>query len=440
MPYDRDQNLAPEGSPENRDVQDENKQDDSRQEEKYSFLQETIKPEPISREKLIKQFVRIAVYGVILGVFSCVGFFALKPWAENWFRGDPETVTIPEDEEPTEDQAVEEEEEPVDPELDAESYAEINDSLYELAQDAETGIVTVSREEQEADWNAEATGLRTSVTGVITADNGQELLILADDALCGEGESWMVSFADGSEYTASLKRQDANSGFAVFSVMRTDISETTWNQIKVAELGNSNASRQGDTVIALGNMFGYDGGVGYGVISSCDHKETFYDGECDVLTTDIPVSADGTGVLFNMDGEVIGMISASIWNENGSGTANAYAISDIKSTIELLANGAHVPYAGIHGTTVTKAVQDSQGIPAGIYVIDVDTDSPAMQAGIQNGDVITQINGRDVGSILSYRQVLLETEAGGQVRFVGQRQGADGYVEIKFNVTIGSKG
>ena len=440
MPYDKDQNLAPEGSPENRDGQGENKQDDSGQEEKYSFLQETIKPEPISREKLIKQFVRIAVYGVILGVFSCLGFFALKPWAENWFRGDPETVTIPEDEEPTEDQPAEEEEEPVNPELDAESYAELNDSLYEIAQDAAAGIVTVSRAEQEADWNASATGLRTSVTGVITADNGQELLILADDALCGEGENWTVSFADGSEYTAALKRQDANSGFAVFSVVRSDISEATWNQIKVSELGNSNSSRQGDTVIALGNMFGYAGGVGYGVISSCDHKETFYDGECDVLTTDIPASADGTGVLFNMDGEVIGMISASIWDKNGSGTANAYAVSDIKSTIELLANGVQVPYAGIQGTTVTKEVQDSQGIPAGIYVIDVDTDSPAMQAGIQSGDVITQVDGREVGSILSYRQALLETEAGGQVRFVGQRQGADGYVEIRFNVTIGSKG
>ena len=441
MPYDKDQKLSPEESPENREGQGGNKPENRPQEEKYSFLQETIKPKPISGEKLIKQFARIAVYGVILGAFSCLGFFAFKPWAENWFRGNPETVTIPEDEEPAEeDQAVEEEEEPAVPELDAKSYEEINESMYSLAQEAAAGIVTVSRAEQAADWNASATGLRTSVTGVITADNGQELLILADDALCGKEENWTVSFADGSEYAASLKCQDANSGFAVFSVAKADITETTWNQIKVSELGNSNLSRQGDTVIALGNMFGYDGGVGYGVISSCDHKETFYDGECDVLTTDIPASADGTGVLFNLDGEVIGMISASIWDTNGSGTANAYAVSDIKSTIELLANGEQVPYAGIHGTTVTRTVQDSQGIPAGIYVIDVDPDSPAMQAGIQSGDVITQVNGREVGSILSYRQVLLDTEAGSQVRFVGQRQGADGYVEIKFNVTIGSKG
>ena len=90
MPYDKDQDLAPEKAPENRDGQGENRPDEGRREERYSFLQETIKPEPISKEKLIKQFLRIAVYGVILGVFSCLGFFALRPWAENWFPQNPQ--------------------------------------------------------------------------------------------------------------------------------------------------------------------------------------------------------------------------------------------------------------------------------------------------------------------------------------------------------------
>ena len=69
MPNDRDQNLSPE-EPE---------------EKKYSFLQETIKPKPISRQQLAQQLVRIAIYGVILGVFACLGFFALKPWMQDIF-------------------------------------------------------------------------------------------------------------------------------------------------------------------------------------------------------------------------------------------------------------------------------------------------------------------------------------------------------------------
>ena len=83
MPDDKDQIPKPDERPE---------------EKKYSFLQETIKPKPISRQQLVKQLVRIAIYGVILGAFACLGFFALKPWMQDVFRGNLETVSIPEDE------------------------------------------------------------------------------------------------------------------------------------------------------------------------------------------------------------------------------------------------------------------------------------------------------------------------------------------------------
>ena len=125
MPYDEDPRMSQEqGSDGNEKPlpnRKEGEPEESEREEKYSFLQETIKPKPISREKLIKQFVRTAIYGVILGGFACLGFFALKPLAQSWFRGDPKTVTIPEDEESSEEQDDAAEEEPVQPVLDAES-------------------------------------------------------------------------------------------------------------------------------------------------------------------------------------------------------------------------------------------------------------------------------------------------------------------------------
>ena len=81
--------------------------------------------------------------------------------------------------------------------------------------------------------------------------------------------------------------------------------------------------------MALGTMFGYPDGMSYGMISSADYKTAFYDGECDVLATDIVSETRGTGVLFNIDGEVIGLISPTVWNDNDSNAANAYAISDL---------------------------------------------------------------------------------------------------------------
>ena len=286
MPYDKERNLDPEKETDDKkksDSQGKTAAEDAvpekngapgeeTQEPKYSFLKETIKPKPISREKLLKEFVRIAIYGVILGAFACVGFFALKPWAQDWFRGTPDTVSIPEDEEP--DAEEEEETEPVqqtDPVLDAQSGEEIMTSMYDLAEEGQKGIVSVDRAVAADQPGAETGGSSQSVTGVITADNGQELLILADNSICSDAQSWTVTFADGSSYTASLKKQDRNTGLAVFSVPRSDISSATWSAVKVAVLGNSNLMKQGDMVMALGNMFGYADGVGYGRQQVVEH-------------------------------------------------------------------------------------------------------------------------------------------------------------------------
>ena len=72
MPNDKDQNLSPDEGPE---------------EEKYSFLQETIKPKPLSRRQLARQCVRIAIYGVILGAFACLGFFCAQAMGAGRFQG-----------------------------------------------------------------------------------------------------------------------------------------------------------------------------------------------------------------------------------------------------------------------------------------------------------------------------------------------------------------
>lgn len=422
MPNDREQNPGPEKEP------------------KYSFLKETIKPKPISGEKLFRQFVRIAIYGVILGAFACVGFFALKPWAQEWFRGTPDTVSIPADEEPdTEPAENEDPEQQTVPVLDAASGSEIMDSMYELAEEGQKGIVTVKKAATAEQWGADNDQSARSVTGVITADNGQELLILADNSICSDAQSWTVTFADGSSYAASLKKQDRNTGLAVFSVPHSDISSATWNAVKVSVLGNSNLMTRGEQVIALGNMFGYADGVGYGVISSGTYKMSLYDGDCDIIATDIAAADGGTGVLLNLNGEVIGLISPDIWADRGMNTANAYAISDIKTVIELLANGQSVPYIGISGTTVTGQIQESQGMPEGVYVIEVDPDSPAMAAGIQSGDVICEVSGQTVTNLGAYQRAVLETETGTQITIRGMRQGAEGYVEVKFTVTVGSK-
>lgn len=423
MPKEMDQNLDPEENPE---------------EKEYSFLQETIKSKPLSRRQAAGRAVRFAVCGALFGACACLGFFALKPLVQNLFPGKVNTVSIPEDDLPDEEQSEEDTKKTEDTEADAGSYEQMMSSMAECVKEAQKGLVSVSPIREDDNWNSRMTGISGGTTGVIIADNGRELLILADNSVCEDAEKWNVVFADSSSCTAELKKRDINDSLAVFSIPRNNISDSAWNSIKVSALGNSHFVKQGDVVIALGDMQGYADGLGYGIVSSVSYKTSFYDRECSVISTDIPIADQGKGVLFNMDGEVIGLISDSVWPEQGSSAVNAYAISDLKTVIEILANGESVPYIGIRGTTVTRTLQEEQGMPSGVYVVDVQPDSPAMKAGIQTGDIICRLNKQELAGLPAYQNAVLQIKSGTTVRLTGQRRGNDGYVEVEFNVTVGS--
>lgn len=276
-------------------------------------------------------------------------------------------------------------------------------------------------------------------TGLIAADNGQELLILSNNSVCGESSVWNVQFSDGSTCEASLKKQDKNSHLAVFGVRRNLISESTWDEIKTAALGNSNIVAEGDPVIALGDTFGYSDGTGYGMISSNAHEKAIPDHTFSVLATDIPSADFSSGVLCNLDGEIIGLIDSEIWTENQGHTANAYGISDLKPIMELLLNSQSVPYAGIYGVTVSSDISESKQVPSGMYVTQIQANSPAMAAGIQSGDVIQSVDGEEIASMAQYEKVLQKCKAGDTIRIQGKRLGAGGYVEISFQLVLDSR-
>ena len=139
-----------------------------------------------------------------------------------------------------------------------------------------------------------------------------------------------------------------------------------------------------------------------------------------------------------MKGEVVGIVSPSIWKERNTGTLNAYAISDMKAIIELLANGQSVPYIGVRGVAVTGEMQEQNDMPAGVYVVDVNTDSPAMTAGIQSGDIIWQINGENVTGLVTYQKAMFTARTGEEIRVRAKRLGADGYVNVNFHLSLGS--
>ena len=120
-------------------------------EEEYAFLQETLKDEKkrgrISRGMIVKY----ACLGLVFGLTASLGFFALKPWAESMNLDDPDQVTIPEEEDPEETEAVSEEIIETPP-LTIDNYREMNKALYDVGNETARCVVEVLGAGKEDDW------------------------------------------------------------------------------------------------------------------------------------------------------------------------------------------------------------------------------------------------------------------------------------------------
>ena len=312
-------------------------------------------------------------------------------------------------------------------------------NLKQVSGEVRKSVVEIQGAVTEEEFSKDQEDKEKSISGMIVADNGQELLILAGELPVKEAKIIRVTFSGDSQCDAILKSRDAGLGLCVYAVQRKNIADDVWAQIETATFGGSKVVSEGDTVIAVGKLYGCDTIAGYGVIESGENYLDKADGQYQTIYTDVAGDISGSGVLVNIRGEVIGIINTSVRSDDQTNKISGYGISDIKDVIELLSNGKNVPYLGVSGVEVSSEMQ-GQGIPQGVYVKEVDAGSPAMAAGIQSGDIITNIADTDIINLLGYHNTLMKQNVGDKILVRGKRQGTGGeYVDIDFGVTVGYK-
>lgn len=413
--------------------------DDNRNEkESYSFLKETIKKPPLNKKAVFLKILKTAGLGIIFGLGACIGFSAAKPWIENHLENNPTSVTIPQDDqnENTEEEKTEEEAEQ-SLKFTVQNYQEMLQEMNSIVKKTGKSLVELegTAKEKSTESGEYVSGGRTRISGVIVADNGVEFLILADNSIFQENQTIRATFYDGNSVEVSLKKQDRSVGIAVYAAEKASLPSNTQKQAEKAVLGNSNTVSAGDPVIAVGMPFGTNGSVAYGIVSETVNTRLYIDSEYQILNTDMPGDRDASGVLLDMNGQVLGLICRS---QDGESVLSALAISELKEEIELLSNGIGISYTGIDGMEVSDSVANSQEMPKGVYVNSIVADSPAMKAGIKNGDIITEIGNTKVYTVKAYREELLEYRSGTRIIIKGKRKSNNGYVDVQFEVELGS--
>lgn len=413
-------------------------------EEEYNFIKETIKHRPFNRRKFFIWAASVAVGAVAFGILAGFVFRLTVPVVEKYQAGDSgqeQKVEIPKDE-PEETGKPEKESTPtpkiveVPRNITLADYEKIYNEILSVAEEPRRALVQVSGVRDEEDLLDNSRISSGEAEGIIIENTGSELYILTEMWAITDAEKIRVSFTDGSAARAVLVKGDAATGLAVIRVPAESVKKTTLSNIAAAQLGNSYGLVQGKAVIAIGSPTGYADSVVYGNVTSVSNKVSVTDMEYNLLTTDILGSGEGSGVLLDTSGSIIGLIAMDYGPEDTHTMVKALSVSQLKPLIESLSNGKNIIYMGIRGQEVSQDTAENTKIPRGIYVDQVEGDSPAMEAGIQTGDVITAFNKEDVRTMQRFYTELQKCRKEQKVKITIMRKGADGYGETQVTVTL----
>lgn len=258
---------------------------------------------------------------------------------------------------------------------------------------------------------------RGSGSGFIVRGDG---LILTNNHVVENARQIRVVLADETEYQAELVGSDAKTDLAVLKITPTA-------ELPVASLGDSDALRVGDWVMAIGNPFGLSNTVTAGIVSA--KGRTIGAGPYDnFIQTDASINPGNSGgPLFNQHGQVVG-INTAIFSRSGGNIGIGFAtpINQAKDLMPELEARGYVTrgWLGVSIQNLTPDLAESLGVAEvrGALVSEVMAGSPAEQAGIRRGDVILSYNGQAVKESSDLPSLVAETAVGHTVTVeVGRR-------------------
>ena len=339
--------------------------------------------------------------------------------------------------------------------------AEDSDAVVAVAREAMPSVVTISTmsvEEMRSFFGGtQEIQVQGAGTGVIVNKNESELLIATNNHVVEGATQLSVGFVDQSSVEAQVKGTDVDNDLAVVAVQLSDIPAETLSQLKIATIGDSDELELGQPVVAIGNALGYGQSVTTGVVSALNRDLSLTDESGTAITSTGLIQTDAAinpgnsgGALLNMAGELIGINEAKTSSSGSGGSVDnigfAIPIDKAEDSLKELMNlptrekvdPSEASYLGIEGETITQDITQLYGIPTGVGVVAVEQGSPAEKAGIQQGDVITQFDGRAVANQQQLSDTLQYYKAGKTVDVTLQRADNGQYAGQTVSVTLGS--
>lgn len=285
-----------------------------------------------------------------------------------------------------------------------------------------------------------------SASGIILAERDGKMYIATNNHVVEGATSVKIIFNDETTAEASVKGTDPATDLAVVEVELSKLSAETKKNVKIATIGDSNATKVGEQAIAIGNALGYGTSVTVGYISAKDREISEEDSaSVKLIQTDAAINPGNSGgALVNSKGQVIAINSSKFASEEIEGMGFAIPMATAEPILEELMNQKEVAkneqaYLGITGQDVTSQYTELYGLPEGIYVSEVSAGSPAEKAGLRKGYIITALNDRAVKTSEQLQERLTQCKAGDKGTITVQVASGGTYQEKTLTVTFGKR-
>lgn len=294
----------------------------------------------------------------------------------------------------------------------------------------------------------------SSGSGVIIAKNDTELLIATNNHVVDGAQELSVCFTvdtqnpEDAVVNAQVKGTDSDHDLAVVAVMLSDISEEVQSKLKVAVMGDSDAVKVGMQVIAIGNALGYGQSVTVGYVSALNREVTIDNISNNMIQTDAAINfGNSGGALLDTDGNLIGINSAKAADTGIEGMGYALPVNTASPILDELMNrttrvkvaDAELGFLGVDPRDVSEEARQIYNLPAGAFVYSVVEGSPAEQAGIKKGDIITKLDGITISSRDELFSRMEYYKAGETIDVVVKTAEGGDYVERTVSVTLAKK-
>ena len=417
---------------------------EDKQLQKNEFVREKIKDKPKNYKRLWIKLLTAAGCGIVFALTAVLVMLFMLPTLRGKMQENmPQTQLRDSQTDDTQDTPAETQSEEdtqgtqtQNKEFTIDDYQKIQTQLYAIGNLANKSIVTITSVVSDTDWFNNSYEREGQGSGTIIGDEDGKLLILTERRIIKDASKISVTFIDDTVAPAELIKYDGNTGLAVLAVEKTKMESSTLSVIGVMSMGNSNSVHKGSIVIALGSPLGTNYSILTGSITSTSNEISTEDCNYSVYTTDIVANKNGSGILINTEGEMIGVVMQN-YSAASTGALTAVDANELKEIIALLSDSKDVPYLGVHISTVTEKIANTYGIPKGVYIKEVEMDSPAMNAGLQSGDVILKIDDQDITTADSYTEAVLGLTLKETYSVVFMREGSNGYKELTCDIEAG---